>query len=313
MPNGNVTIEAVYATSHTLTVIHGDGSGTYFEGDTANITADPAEPGMVFSGWELNGHGSITNATTADTLFTMSDTDATITAMYSDISRLTYSLATVNCHITDFSLLPLEGGETVTIRADFPAGKTFSRWEIEGLLYDGDLTNPADITFIMPMNSVTVRAVFNDEQYLLTVRNGSGSGLYLAGDKVTIIADKPPAGQVFDYWTSDAGGLFGDVRSAGTSFTMPSAYVIVTAYYRDEGTPPSPIPLTPANYTRISYPVSYTSNAAPPTDLGVSFGFEMPRTGEQPIGFYMIPIGVIMIFGGVIILILGKKRKKTSG
>jgi hypothetical protein len=228
--------------------------------------------------------------------------------MYSDISRLTYSLATVNCHITDFSLLPLEGGETVTIRADFPAGKTFSRWEIEGLLYDGDLTSPADLTFTMPYNSVTVRALFDDELYLLTVTNGSGSGLYLAGEKVTIIADKPPAGQVFDYWVSDAGGLFGDVRSQGTSFTMPSAYVIVTAVYRDEGAPPAPIPPTPANYSRFSYPVRFVSTAAPPTDLAVSFGFEMPRTGEQPLGFYLIPLGAVMIISGVVMLARRKKK-----
>jgi hypothetical protein len=165
----------------------------------------------------------------------------------------------------------------------------------------------------MPANSVTVRAIFNDELYLLTVKNGSGSGLYLAGEKVTIIPDKPPAGQVFDYWISDAGGTFGDARSAGTSFTMPSAYVIVTAVYRDADAPPTAtIPPTPANYTRISYPVSYNSNAAPPADLAVSFGFEMPRTGEQPLGFYMIPLGVVMVVAGVVMLALRKRKSNNE-
>lgn len=64
--------------------------------------------------------------------------------------------------------------------------------------------------------------------FTLTVVNGSGSGNYPAGTVVTIVANTPPAGDVFSAWI---GGTVASASSATTTVTMPSAPVTVTATY----------------------------------------------------------------------------------
>ncbi|MDR0352757.1 MAG: hypothetical protein LBI02_05230 [Opitutaceae bacterium] len=74
--------------------------------------------------------------------------------------------------------------------------------------------------------------------YTLTVRNGSGSGPYTAGTTVPLIADPAPAGQVFDKWTTNAGGSFANDGNSNTTFTMPAGTVTVTATYKNQSTNP---------------------------------------------------------------------------
>ncbi|MBQ7919378.1 MAG: leucine-rich repeat protein, partial [Lachnospiraceae bacterium] len=69
--------------------------------------------------------------------------------------------------------------------------------------------------------------------YTLTVKNGSGSGSYAAGQDVIIIADDPVSGQTFSKWTVDPS----DVKIASktveaTVLTMPEKNVTVTASYK---------------------------------------------------------------------------------
>lgn len=88
----------------------------------------------------------------------------------------------------------------------------------------------------MPSNAVTVTATYKDAPtatYLLTVVSGTGGGTYTAGTQVSIMADTPAQGKVFDGWTTSNGGSFGDANSVSTTFTMPSNTVTVTATYKD--------------------------------------------------------------------------------
>jgi hypothetical protein len=78
--------------------------------------------------------------------------------------------------------------------------------------------------------------------YTLSIDGGTGSGVYEAGTTVTIIADVPPTGKVFDRWIATGGGSFADANSATTTFTMPAGAVTVTATYKDA--PVVPIPVT---------------------------------------------------------------------
>lgn len=69
--------------------------------------------------------------------------------------------------------------------------------------------------------------------YTLTVRNGSGSGSYPAGEKVIIIANDPEKNQEFKDWTVDPT----DVKLASkyvtaTVIEMPAKDVLVTANYK---------------------------------------------------------------------------------
>ena len=71
--------------------------------------------------------------------------------------------------------------------------------------------------------------------YSLTVENGSGSGAFPAGTKVSIAADSPPPDQIFDKWTITAGGEGGPLSNplnATTTLTMPSSVVTVAANYK---------------------------------------------------------------------------------
>ena len=68
--------------------------------------------------------------------------------------------------------------------------------------------------------------------YALTVTGGTGGGNYAPGAVVPIAADAPPAGKVFDKWTSTAGG-FADSGNPATAFIMPAGAATVTATYKD--------------------------------------------------------------------------------
>ena len=68
----------------------------------------------------------------------------------------------------------------------------------------------------------------------VTVVNGSGTGDYLAGRTVTIIANTSN-GRVFSNWSSNDGVAFANSTSATTTFTMPDKNVTVTAYFTTSG------------------------------------------------------------------------------
>ena len=142
----------------------------------------------------------------------------------------------------------MEGVE-VTVTAQAPDGKHFVKWVVKA----GGITlaneTSATTTFTMPANDVTIEAEFAEnpvEAYTLTVIKGTAS--VAAGtpitDKieqntvVTVTADAPEAGKVFDKWVVLEGNVtLADVTKATTTFTMPGNDVKLEATYKD--TPPS--------------------------------------------------------------------------
>lgn len=142
----------------------------------------------------------------------------------------------------------MEGVE-VTVTAQAPGGKHFVKWVVKA----GGVTlaneTSATTTFIMPANDVTIEAEFAEnpvEAYTLTVIKGTAS--VAAGtpitDKiaqntvVTVTADAPEAGKVFDKWVVLEGGVtLADATKATTTFTMPGNAVKIEATYKDA--PPS--------------------------------------------------------------------------
>ena len=142
----------------------------------------------------------------------------------------------------------MEGVE-VTVTAQAPGGKHFVKWVVKA----GGVTlaneTSATTTFIMPANDVTIEAEFAEnpvEAYTLTVIKGTAS--VAAGtpitDKieqntvVTVTADAPETGKVFDKWVVLEGGVtLTDATKATTTFTMPGNAVKIEATYKDA--PPS--------------------------------------------------------------------------
>lgn len=72
--------------------------------------------------------------------------------------------------------------------------------------------------------------------YTLTVRNGSGSGSYIAGAQVIVIANDPANGQKFSNWTVDPTDVtLASKAVTATVITMPEKNVTVTANYTTDG------------------------------------------------------------------------------
>ncbi len=142
----------------------------------------------------------------------------------------------------------MEGVE-VTVTAQAPDGKHFVKWVVKA----GGITlaneTSATTTFTMPANDVTIEAECAEnpvEAYTLTVIKGTAS--VAAGtpitDKieqntvVTVTADAPETGKVFDKWVVLEGNVtLADATKATTTFTMPASAVKIEATYKDA--PPS--------------------------------------------------------------------------
>ena len=138
----------------------------------------------------------------------------------------------------------MEGVE-VTVTAQAPDGKHFVKWVVKA----GGITlaneTSATTTFIMPANDVTIEAECAEnpvESYTLTVIKGTAT--VAAGtpitDKieqntvVTVTADAPEAGKVFDKWVVLEGNVtLTDAAKATTTFTMPANDVKLEATYKD--------------------------------------------------------------------------------
>lgn len=130
------------------------------------------------------------------------------------------------------------GGAMVEVRAEAPTqGKKFSHWtsSVPGVLFANP--NSAQTTVTMPYEAVTVTAVYQDVLYQATVTGGTGSGSYIGGATVNVVADAPAQGKSFSRWiSSSAEVLFADETNPSTSFTMPFSDAVVRAEYADRHT-----------------------------------------------------------------------------
>lgn len=220
------------ATEYAVTVTGGtaSASGNAITSAAAGveITVTAIIPdGKVFDKWVVKSGGvTLADAASAVTTFTMPATVAAGTP----ITRA------------------MEGVE-VTVTAQAPDGKHFVKWVVKA----GGITlaneTSATTTFTMPANDVTIEAEFAEnpvEAYTLTVIKGTAS--VAAGtpitDKieqntvVTVTADAPEAGKVFDKWVVLEGNVtLADATKATTTFTMPGNDVKIEATYKDA--PPS--------------------------------------------------------------------------
>jgi len=203
-----------------LTVSGGFGSGSYDAGTEVMISAYQPPTGKVFDEWELtSGGGTLGEATSPTTAFTMPAGDATVTATYKTAPANTYTLTVVGGTGSG----NYTTGEVVSVTASVPPGQVFDKWTATA---GGFADSTAQATaFTMPASHVTVTAVFKDapaSTYTLTVIGGAGSGNYTSGALVTLNAFAPPAGQVFDKWTATGGGSFANAASPARPTPCPA-------------------------------------------------------------------------------------------
>ncbi len=209
--------------AYALTVVNGTGDGDYTEDEVANITADAAGTGQVFSAW-TGDTTYVTSTTSASTTLTMPAAAQTVTATYSFTN---YTL-TVNSGTGDGSYTY---NEVANIDADAaPTGQSFSAWtgDTGGIAS----TTSASTTLTMPAANQTITATYASDSYTLTVVSGTGDGSYTYQEVADIVADAPDTGQQFDAWTGDTSGI-ASTTSATTTLTMPAAAQTCTATYSD--------------------------------------------------------------------------------
>ncbi|MBQ9368273.1 MAG: hypothetical protein IJT83_10860, partial [Victivallales bacterium] len=155
MPAEAATVTAVYVPiTYALTVENGTGSGSYAADDEVQIAANAAPEGEQFARWEATA-GTLADANSAATTFTMPAAEATVTAIYEPIPVTTYILTVVNGTGSGDYAAETE----VEITADeAPEGTYFVRWDATaGVLADA---RAAATTFTMPAEAATVTAVY---------------------------------------------------------------------------------------------------------------------------------------------------------
>ena len=131
-------------------------------GDTVKIKAFTPETGKRFTGWTITGvDTSELVLTDRELTFTMPAGNVTATAVFEYID---YEVKVI-CDNTETKTAHY--GEEVTITAKNIEGKIFVRWAFTNLDTEGlDLTR-AELSFTMPANNVTAKAIY-DELITLT-------------------------------------------------------------------------------------------------------------------------------------------------
>lgn len=125
-----------------------------------------------------------------------------------------------------------ELGDDVQIMANPPADKMeFSHWSGDIDVLGGNHLSTS--SFIMPLKNVELEAIYGNLPYFfLTIKNGSGSGEYLAESSVTIEAEPAGPGFGFFRWTGDTSTIE-NTRSPKTNLLMPFANTSVEATYAE--------------------------------------------------------------------------------
>ena len=221
--NNNGTISGVTAsmeyrksdasawTAGTGDVISALSNGTYYirtKASGTTLASDDLE--LIISTY--NAPGQVDNPT-------FSPTDGT----YTETQSVTISCSTAGAEIyytTDGSI-PTSSSTKYT-----EAIPVTSTTTIKAIAVKDGMTDSTVVTATYTIEAQT------PIEYVVNVTNGMGSGNYAAGIAVTITANDPASGMVFDKWTSSDGVNFADESSATTTFIMPAKTVSVTATYK---------------------------------------------------------------------------------
>ncbi len=143
--------------SYTLSVNSGSGSGTHYSGDQVVITANTPKSGYRFRNWTItSGSGTLASETSSQTTFTMTTSDAVLTANYELIPyTLTVKKGTGSGTFTK--------GTSTSITPNFPAsGKEFDYWEKTSGKISIDNKNSYYATVTMKASDATVTAIYKD-------------------------------------------------------------------------------------------------------------------------------------------------------
>ena len=254
MPQGYASAFAFYTSAprYMLKIVMDDDYD--FQSLTADeeavLTAKEPAKGRQFDQWKLSEglelvSGALTDATIK---VRMPAKEASAEAVYKEIPKLKYTLTVTNGTPTSRKE---EAGTEVVLTANAPAeGKLFDQWELsENLtLVSGNLTDEI-IMVRMPEGNATAKATYKDApkpEYTLTVTSGTpASTTAEAGTEVTLTANTPAEGKLFDQWelSENLTLISGNLTDETITVRMSEGNATAKATYKD-APKPEPEPYT---------------------------------------------------------------------
>ena len=250
----DVTITAMYSKedpdANKLTVTFQDWNGTVIKeikvssgGSIADAdlpnTSNLVRDGYIFIGWDRPLTNITESFTTMAQYKALSEDDIVVRYINSVTKEVFYQTTIKKGTVAPSIQTPTVSGYTfkewlpdiataITENTDFYAVYEASGSNNGGTASPGTSTSPGASTSPGGNNNNGTTA----KMYTLTVKNGSGSGSYVAGSQPIIVANDPAKNQQFSSWSIDPANtkIASKVLSA-TVITMPEANVTVTANY----------------------------------------------------------------------------------
>ena len=219
--------------------------GKFTEWDKLSISADNAPEGQIFSHWSIEGAGSISSfdIDSANTVFTVGNAEAIITAIYRDLEYHNLTVTT-------------NGGTTVRLVEKYdlftvdsnpaPDGYTFDKWtgDIQTYTYpyeDWIAANGHKFRAELPVTGTymgdsdrTITANYRPiNPHTLTVKQLSGDVTYTQAEFTTvrITAEDAPAGKRFTGWRISGAGNISSDDSQTIIFTFGNGDTTLTPNY----------------------------------------------------------------------------------
>ncbi|MBQ9516709.1 MAG: BMP family ABC transporter substrate-binding protein [Eubacterium sp.] len=263
------TIKPVYreiskATKKTfkVKVEGGYGSGVYTDGSNVKITCAGCPEGKVFDHWETKSDTegvkdrkvNISDKNAWEMNLLVGDCDCTITAVFADaetipvtIGNPDYEAPTVN------ELKGTMQGETYYApkNGDFwaeapaaPSGFIFDHWESDAGEEIFEHIDEKGTTITTGEAAIQLTPVYvksENPTFDVTVEYGTGSGSYVTGDEVKVVADAPKDGYMFYKWENiDNQGLSTGIEMENeynytTQFEMVDRFASLAESMYDEG------------------------------------------------------------------------------
>ena len=248
----DVTITAMYSKedpdANKLTVTFKDWDGTVIKeikvssgGSIADAdlpnTSNLVRDGYIFIGWDRPLTNITESFTTMAQYKALSEDDIVVRYINSVTKEVFYQTTIKKGTVAPSIQTPTVSGYTfkewlpdiataITENTDFYA--VYEANGSNGGNNGGTTTSPGASTSPGGNNNNGTTA----KMYTLTVKNGSGSGSYVAGSQPIIVANDPAKNQQFSSWSIDPANtkIASKVLSA-TVITMPEANVTVTANY----------------------------------------------------------------------------------
>ena len=166
---------------YTVTVINGwSDKSTYIAGESVSIVSEEVPTNKVFGQWITEDGVRFSNNNTAHTSFIMPPRDVTVESTFDDLPSGYYELSLLNdgngiCISTHTPIA--REGDVVTLMAVAGGFNVFYKWVAEAGLVVFDDEFAQVTTFVMPAESVVIRATFAAQTtYTITFDANGGTG-----------------------------------------------------------------------------------------------------------------------------------------